>query len=157
MEQERSISDPDLGTGGEGDGLLSSGIPRSIKSLQKCHDSSDLTQHFSQPGVTDCPTPCPGPNDLPSLVACCSIGCQEDSTSSCIRCLTTPVNFHMSLSITQWSVSPCPLSPPHQVLLQPGLPPPPPPRRPRPARGCRAHGRACCRSGCLVACLLQRI
>ena len=100
MEQERSISDPDLGTGGEGDGLLSSGIPRSIKSLQKCHNLSDLTQHFSQPGVTDCPTPCPGPNDLPSLVACCSIGCQEDSTSSCIRCLTTPVNFQMSLSIT---------------------------------------------------------
>ena len=114
MEQERSISDPDLGTGGEGDGLSSSGIPRSIKSLQKCHDSSDLTQHFSQPGVTDCPTPCPGPNDLPSLVACCSIGCQEDSTSSCIRCLTTPVNFHMPLSITQGlclHVSP-PSSPP---------------------------------------------
>jgi len=71
MEQDEIISGPDLGTAGASEGWVS--------------------------GLTDCPTGCPGPNDDPSLVACCSVGCHPDSTSSCIRYCCSPDSLHLPL------------------------------------------------------------
>jgi len=55
---------------------------------------------LSADGMTDCPTSCPGPNDDSSLVACCSVGCHQESPSSCIRYCCNPETLRFPLHAT---------------------------------------------------------